>query len=186
MQSKLLFMQSKLLFMALLAFPVTCFAQDGVNLGTDFAPPQTGLQSASVGLSGLNIAFSPGSSFGLRVINTDENPWTYQLVVVTDQGTFMSAAQSLANGEEAIFSAALGGVSGFITSTYLVVSGNVPLTGGDRTSEYDVDCTSITANTLSFSASDLAAFSLLASTHPATVTVNNGETPAGVSICAPE
>ena len=150
-----------------------------VNLGTDFTPPQMGLQSASVGLAGLNIAFNGGDSFSLHLTNTDENTWIFQLVAVTDQGTFMSAAQALSLDVGADFSAALGGVAGTISSVYFVVSGDVPLPDGDRTSEYDVTCSD--AGTVTLAGTDIAGFSMLGSTDPATVTVNNGVVPAGIN-----
>ncbi len=109
-----------------------------VTISTIFSPPQMGLQSASVGLTGLNIAFNGGDSFCLHLENTNENPWIFQLVVVTDQGTFMSASQSLVPDTAADFSAALGGVAGTISSVYFVVSGNVPFPDGDRTAEYQI------------------------------------------------
>jgi hypothetical protein len=113
-------------------------AGTAVTLTTDFAPPQIGLQSASVGLAGQNIAFNGGDSFCLNLENTNENTWTFQLVTVTDQGTFMSATQSLAPDMDASFSAALGGVAGTISSSYFVVSGILPFSDGDRTAEYQV------------------------------------------------
>jgi len=113
-------------------------AGTAVTITTIFAPPQNGLQSASVGLTGLNIAFNAGDFFGLDLENTNENPWTFQLVSVTDQGTFMSAAQSLIPTASASFSAALGGVGGIISAVYFVVSGNVPFPDGDRTAEYQI------------------------------------------------
>ena len=145
------------------------------TLSTFLAPPQTGLQSASVGLAGLNIAFSPGDAFSLHVRNADENPWTYQLIVVTDQGIFMSAAQSLVFGAEADFSAALGGVAGVITSTYLVISGNVPLPDGDRISEYQVSCAHADeSGFITLGQSDIGGFSQLAASSEVTVSINNG------------
>ena len=62
---------------------------------TIFVPPQTGAQTADVGLAGLNIAFGAGDDLSLNLKNTNENPWDFQLVVVTDQGVFSSALQSL-------------------------------------------------------------------------------------------
>jgi hypothetical protein len=185
-------------------------AATAVTLTTDFSPPQQGLQSASVGLSGLNIAFNGGDSFSLNLVNVDENPWIYQLVVVTDQGTFMSAAMSLVPDVGATFQAALGGVAGTISSAYFVVSGNVPQPDGDRTTEYDISsCDDTPVPTASskvtssralstarqttqdvpvvlasetFSLIDIAGFSMLSSTDPGTVTINNGIVPAGTAV----
>ena len=65
-----------------------------VTITSIFGPPQVGVQSANVGLAGLNIAFLGGDLSALNLENTNENPWNYQLVAVTDQRTFMSAALS--------------------------------------------------------------------------------------------
>lgn len=113
-------------------------AGTAVTISTIFSPPQTGLQTANVGLAGLNIAFDAGDVFELFLENTNENPWTFQLVAVTDQGTFMSTAQSLVPDMGALFAAALGGVGGTITSVFFIISGNVPFPDGDRTAEYQI------------------------------------------------
>jgi hypothetical protein len=114
-------------------------AEGSVTISSIFAPPQSGLQSVDVGLSGLAIAFAAGDSFSLNLKNTNENPWTYQLVAVTDQGTFMSVAQSLApGGLFTSFVASLGGVAGTISSVFFNISANVPFADGDRTAEYHI------------------------------------------------
>jgi len=109
-----------------------------VTLTTIFAPPQTGPESASVGLTGLNILFNGGDLFGLHLTNTNENAWTFQLVAVTDQGTFMSAASALIPDTGDFYHAALGGVAGAISSVFFVISGSVPFPDGDRTAEYEI------------------------------------------------
>ncbi|MEZ6194094.1 MAG: PEP-CTERM sorting domain-containing protein [Phycisphaerales bacterium] len=105
---------------------------------TIFVPPQTGAQTADVGLAGLNIAFGAGDDLSLNLKNTNENPWDFQLVVVTDQGVFSSALQSLIPTQDADFTASLGGVAGTISSAYFVVGGVVPQLDGDRTPEYQI------------------------------------------------
>jgi hypothetical protein len=109
-----------------------------VTLTTIFAPPQIGQQSASVGLAGLNIAFNGGDLFGLHITNTNENAWVFQLVAVTDQGTFMSGASALIPDTGDFYHAALGGVAGTISSVFFVISGSVPFPDGDRTAEYEI------------------------------------------------
>lgn len=113
-------------------------AGTAVTLSTIFAPPQTGLQSADVGLAGLNIPFVAGNQLGLNITNTNENAWTFQLFAVTTAGVFASGALSLGPDSGARFIAGLGGVPGNITSAFLRVSGNVPYPDGDRTAEYEV------------------------------------------------
>ena len=105
--------------------------------------------------------------------------WIYQLVVVTDQGTFMSAAMELLPEMSADFSAALGGVAGTISSAYFVVSGVVPDPDGNRTADYQI---SPAAQPLTLTVSDIAGFSMLSSFDPATVTINNGIIPDATAV----
>lgn len=110
-----------------------------ITFTTIFVPPQTGAQTADVGLAGLNIPFNAGDDFMLNLENTNENPWDFQLVVVTDQGVFSSALQSLVPTQDADFTASLGGVAGTISSAYFVIGGTVPYPDGDRTPEYQIN-----------------------------------------------
>ena len=110
-----------------------------VALTTNFAPPNAGLESANVGLTGLSIAFAAGDTFDLGIKNTNENSWTYELVVAADTGTFFSGSLSLIPGASSAFSTALGAVAGTIASVYIVISAVVPIgPEGDRTAEYHV------------------------------------------------
>jgi hypothetical protein len=109
-----------------------------VTITTIFAPPQTGPQYADVGLQGLSIAYDAGDLFGLHITNTNENPWTYQLSVMTDQGLFQSFQASLIPDTGMTFLASLGGAAGFISEIYFTISANVPFPDGDRTAEYEI------------------------------------------------
>ncbi len=114
-------------------------AGTAVTFTTIFAPPQTGLQAAGVGLDGLSIPFAAGDDFALTLKNSNENSWIFQLVVETDQGDFVSAPPVfLAPNLTADFSAPLGGVAGTISSVYFTVGGDVPYPDGDRTPEYQI------------------------------------------------
>ncbi len=113
-------------------------AGTAVTFTTIFVPPQTGVQSADVGLTGMGIAFAAGDDLSLELKNTNENPWTFQLVAVTDQGTFSSLPQTLVPDVSSAFSVDLGAAAGTISSAYFVVSGDVPHPDGDRTPEYEI------------------------------------------------
>lgn len=125
-------------------------AGTAVTISSIFVPPQSGAQSVDVGLAGLSTAFNAGDNFALVLKNNNENSWTFKLVAVTDVGTFMSAASTFAPGITQMFTAALGGVSGIISSVYFVISGSVPFPDGDRTAEYQISTVPLPAAFLLF------------------------------------
>ena len=120
------------------------------NYTSSFGGDITGIQAAFVGITGLNLTWTDGDIFQLRVTNNNESPWNFALYagngggLINDAAIGASRVFNLSPGSSTTLTltlsvAAFGGNASNITELGLVVGRFFPTGPTDRTAAYHVD-----------------------------------------------